>query len=237
MGVSKRTRFEVLRRDNHTCRYCRATDQPLTIDHVTPVSLGGTDDPSNLVTACRDCNAGKSSSSPDAPLVADVGADAVRWANARREASSSFDQERKERSERVSSLLEVWSNWNKSLSFLPVDWEEKVNQWLDGGLTMGRVLDAYTIALGRPNVPAESVFSYMCGIARNWLAEIDKRTADLLANSSPDSAATICETCNLRAFSIQHYREADHGYRLLLNVVEGTCSDERDVHDRRMKAA
>ena len=64
MAIPKRTRFEVLRRDNHTCRYCRSTDNPLTIDHVTPVSLGGTDDPSNLVAACRDCNAGKASSSP-----------------------------------------------------------------------------------------------------------------------------------------------------------------------------
>lgn len=34
MAVSKRTRFEVFRRDDYTCRYCRATDNPLTIDHV-----------------------------------------------------------------------------------------------------------------------------------------------------------------------------------------------------------
>ena len=26
MAVSKRTRFEVLRRDNYTCRYCRSAD-------------------------------------------------------------------------------------------------------------------------------------------------------------------------------------------------------------------
>ena len=40
MAVSKRTRFEVLRRDNFTCRYCRSTDNELTVDHVTPVALG-----------------------------------------------------------------------------------------------------------------------------------------------------------------------------------------------------
>ena len=77
MAIPKRTRFEVLRRDNYTCRYCRSTDNPLTIDHVTPVSLGGTDDPSNLVAACRDCNAGKASSSPDAEHVAQVDDDAA----------------------------------------------------------------------------------------------------------------------------------------------------------------
>lgn len=44
MAVSKRLRFEVLKRDNYTCRYCRASDGELTIDHVTPVALGGTDE-------------------------------------------------------------------------------------------------------------------------------------------------------------------------------------------------
>lgn len=71
MAVTKRTRFEVLRRDDHTCQYCgaKAPDVKLTIDHVMPVSLGGDDKPGNLVTACRDCNAGKSSITPDSPLV------------------------------------------------------------------------------------------------------------------------------------------------------------------------
>jgi 5-methylcytosine-specific restriction endonuclease McrA len=68
MTVSKRARYEVLRRDNHTCRYCggKAPDVALTVDHVTPVALGGTDGPGNLVAACRDCNAGKAASHPDA---------------------------------------------------------------------------------------------------------------------------------------------------------------------------
>lgn len=84
MTVSRRLRFEILRRDGHTCRYCGgvAPDVVLTVDHVVPVALGGGDDPSNLVTACRDCNAGKSSIAPDAPIVEDVSAaaDAFRRA-------------------------------------------------------------------------------------------------------------------------------------------------------------
>lgn len=63
MAVSKRLRYEVLRRDSHTCRYCGASapDVLLRVDHVTPVALGGTDTPENLVTACDPCNSGKSS--------------------------------------------------------------------------------------------------------------------------------------------------------------------------------
>lgn len=56
MAISKRLRFEVLRRDNHMCRYCGrgAPDVALTVDHVVPVALGGHSDPTNLVTACVD---------------------------------------------------------------------------------------------------------------------------------------------------------------------------------------
>jgi hypothetical protein len=63
MAVSKRLRYEILRRDNHTCRYCGASapDVPLRVDHVTPVALGGSDKPDNLVASCEACNSGKSS--------------------------------------------------------------------------------------------------------------------------------------------------------------------------------
>lgn len=74
MAVSKRLRYEVLRRDSHTCRYCgrRAPAISLTVDHVMPRTLGGGDDLDNLVAACLDCNAGKSSSRPDAALIESV---------------------------------------------------------------------------------------------------------------------------------------------------------------------
>ncbi|MGW0904953.1 HNH endonuclease [Streptomyces sp. NPDC002853] len=74
MAVSKRLRYEILRRDNHACRYCGATapNVKLNVDHVIPTSLGGSDKPDNLVTSCSPCNAGKTSSLPDAQPVADV---------------------------------------------------------------------------------------------------------------------------------------------------------------------
>lgn len=55
-------RFAVFRRDDFTCQYCgrSAPEARLEIDHRVPVSRGGTNDISNLVTACSDCNRGKS---------------------------------------------------------------------------------------------------------------------------------------------------------------------------------
>jgi len=59
--ISKKLRFEILQRDGFTCQYCGAAapDVVLHIDHIHAVSAGGSDDESNLTTACRDCNLGK----------------------------------------------------------------------------------------------------------------------------------------------------------------------------------
>ena len=61
-SIPKKVRFEVLKRDKFTCQYCgrQAPDVVLNIDHITPVSKGGTNDITNLITSCWDCNSGKS---------------------------------------------------------------------------------------------------------------------------------------------------------------------------------
>lgn len=61
-AIRKSVRFEVFKRDSFTCQYCgeKAPDVVLEVDHITPVADGGTNDILNLVTSCRECNAGKS---------------------------------------------------------------------------------------------------------------------------------------------------------------------------------
>lgn len=62
-STGKRLRFEVFKRDGFRCVYCGVTslNAVLHVDHVKPVAEGGESDASNLVTACQDCNGGKSS--------------------------------------------------------------------------------------------------------------------------------------------------------------------------------
>ena len=79
MSVTKRLRFEILSRDGFACVYCGADSTQLHVDHVIPQALGGTDDPSNLATACADCNAGKASTSPSAASVAAVDSKDLEW--------------------------------------------------------------------------------------------------------------------------------------------------------------
>lgn len=59
--LSKKTRFDVFKRDAFTCQYCGSVPPAvvLEVDHIKPVCVGGSDDKENLITACFDCNRGK----------------------------------------------------------------------------------------------------------------------------------------------------------------------------------
>ena len=61
MSVSVRTRFEVFKRDRFTCSYCGRTPPEVLLeaDHIMPKAAGGSDDITNLTTACATCNSGK----------------------------------------------------------------------------------------------------------------------------------------------------------------------------------
>lgn len=56
-GPSAELRAAILRRDGK-CLECGATGD-LTLDHIVPRALGGTDDEKNLQTLCRRCNSAK----------------------------------------------------------------------------------------------------------------------------------------------------------------------------------
>ena len=60
--INKHLRVQVLARDNFKCRMCGRSKEEvsLQVDHVVPLSKGGTDELSNLATLCGDCNLGKS---------------------------------------------------------------------------------------------------------------------------------------------------------------------------------
>lgn len=60
-SISKKTRFEVFKRDKFSCQFCgeEAPKVVLEIDHILPVSKGGDNSLVNLVTACFNCNRGK----------------------------------------------------------------------------------------------------------------------------------------------------------------------------------
>jgi len=54
-------RMAIYARDGHRCVYCggNGDDSKLTLDHLLPVELGGTNVAKNLVTCCIGCNSAK----------------------------------------------------------------------------------------------------------------------------------------------------------------------------------
>lgn len=65
VAITASQREEVVRRDGPVCRYCGRilADSEITMDHVVPRKLDGTNDPANLVVSCRPCNSSKGSRS------------------------------------------------------------------------------------------------------------------------------------------------------------------------------
>lgn len=118
-AISKKDRFEVFKRDHFTCQYCgrRAPDVVLHVDHIDPVANGGTNEITNLITACSDCNGGKG-----ARLLDDHTATQVKMAGI---------EELAERREQLEMIYE----WQKEL----LDAEEK-----DVDLACGHIVSLST---------------------------------------------------------------------------------------------
>lgn len=190
MSVSARLRFEVLRRDGHTCRYCGATPPvPLEVDHVLPVALGGRDEPSNLVTACDQCNSGKASTNPDAPVVAGVADDALRWAAAMTEAAALQARNQDARNSYVDGFDEEWSTWQCAGEPVerPLAWRASIERFYDLGLdplTLVRSIET-AMAHGRRGRHAE--FTYLCGMCWRILDERQAIAASLLVTDGDDA--------------------------------------------------
>lgn len=192
MPVTKRTRYEVLKRDNFTCRYCRSSEGELTVDHVTPRALGGSDDPTNLVAACRDCNAGKSSTSPTDDIVADVAGDLLRWGQAIKEWNRIQKGSKKARAKWVSAFDAEWTKWGYGFRQIeyprPSDWRESARQFFATGLPIEEAIEAIEIACGSTRVNPDGAWRYCCGVIWKKVEQMTTGARDLLAKEDADGA-------------------------------------------------
>jgi len=59
------TRKNIITRDGHRCQYCGTTRGSMTIDHIIPRKLHGSDTWENMVCACIRCNNHKSDRTPE----------------------------------------------------------------------------------------------------------------------------------------------------------------------------
>lgn len=184
MSVSKRLRFEILRRDNHQCQYCgeAAPKVKLTVDHVLAVALGGTDDASNLITACAECNAGKSSATVDSSFVEQVARDSAAWDQAKEAVKEGraaatmfrgFDDE-------LRVFRNHWQNYCEARCVqypLPDDWRRSVRVWLLRDLSIDVITECMHVAMNA-NIEDADTWRYLCGCAWRSITDLETAIAD-----------------------------------------------------------
>lgn len=183
MAISKRLRYEILRRDNHACRYCgrSAPEVKLTIDHVVPKALGGDDVPSNLVAACTDCNGGKSSIQPDSAVVEDVQSDAIRWANAMAQVADIRRQEHNHVEEINSWFNMIWCGWTdwRGDTF-PAYFGNSIIEFIDAGLVRSEIEELLGVAMRAKHVRGEDKWKYFCGCCWKRVQKNHEMAAQIL---------------------------------------------------------
>lgn len=181
-AISTRTRFEIFKRDQFTCQYCGGKPPAviLHIDHITPVSAGGTNDPDNLVTSCRDCNLGKSDVPLDATRPALRGADVLALREAREQLEAYQHYLLEERKQREAAADFVLHELERRLqvgvrAHMRVDLFNLLKE-----LSYPEMLDAIDITEGR-GIAFGASWRYFCGVcwtkikaARNRVSTYDQ---------------------------------------------------------------
>lgn len=171
----------------------------LTVDHVLPTALGGSDEPGNLVTACKDCNAGKAASNPDQPIVDQVSEDAMRWAEAVKAAACQANLEFESRLNDRNTFLKNWHTWelinkngDRDYFPLPNGWVNSIDCLRSRGLTDDLIRECVCIAMRNGLVSSKEKFRYFCGAAWKKIKEIDEMAKIIYDREAIGSDNNVC---------------------------------------------
>lgn len=170
-AFSRRQRFEILRRDDHRCRYCGvpASRATLVIDHVVPLALGGTSDAWNLVAACEPCNAGKSDMAPDAPKAPPVSTRTLLLASALREVMGANQVMRACADQMFEEFEEIWNSWgwgptdNRNIVPMDADWRTSLNRFYLLGFNNQQLSWMVRKAMEKESKLPRDKFRFFCG--------------------------------------------------------------------------
>lgn len=160
-----------------------APDVKLEVDHVIAVALGGSDDPSNLITSCEDCNQGKSSVAIDGPLVEDIARDAIRWAKAIEKAAQYREMEQEITDELIDNWDSVWCYWvtGNPKTSIPrdADWRESLKTFLNQGLTPDILNDLVSVAMNSQAKP-DRTWKFFCGCCWRTITNLQETARQLI---------------------------------------------------------
>ena len=224
-NLSKSVRFEVFKRDSFTCQYCgkSAPDVVLEVDHIIPVSKGGDNDISNLITSCFECNRGKSNKKLTDNQTLKLQKEELDKLSKRREQLEMMSKWRIEllniEHEEVNKLIEI-VNLENSLNISLTNTGTKNIIKLIKKYGFNEVLECSVISFGQyePETAMKKIeaiiknrrmqkdnpelkdLHYIKGIAKNRFSYFDSRKAFLILKNGYDSGITIEE---LKAITLE----------------------------------
>lgn len=172
-AISKKTRFEVFKRDGFCCQYCssRPPSVPLEIDHIIPVSKGGENDIDNLITACFECNRGKSDNElTNVPETISIKIETKKLALEQyKQYKKILDKERKQMESDVSSVEDVYSSYYEGWGFSD-KFRVSVKKFIKY-LGSEEVIDSMETACNVIYYSENKALKYFCGICWNKIKE------------------------------------------------------------------
>lgn len=189
-------------------------DVVLTVDHVVPVSLGGSDDPSNLVAACRDCNAGKTSTSPDGPLIAEVSESALAWSEAMQQAAAERSELYEHDKQVAATFRTAWEQWGwtdfkgkRHQIPLPGNFDASIKNFLAAGLNFGDLEDLIKVAMSSKVATSRKgdTWKYFCGCCWKRIRQAQERAAEILAEEDDEDEEDLYSP---EAIEQRHWRTA-----------------------------
>ena len=171
--MSKKTRFEVFKRDGFTCQYCG--DHPpkaiLHVDHINPVALGGSNHIDNLITSCQPCNSGKSAAPlSDIPQSLQDKAALIIEREAQIKGYQRVMNDKKQRIEdEASEVCDIYELFNKGFT-LSESAMVTLRKFVDE-LGVHEVMSSMENACSNTKIRSGQEFKYFCGICWNKVRE------------------------------------------------------------------
>ena len=173
-ALSKKTRFDVFKRDEFRCQYC-GTSPPsviLEIDHIKPVSKNGDNSEDNLITACFDCNRGKAAN--ELSVVPDTLAKKMKMVEEKAEQMKAYERMLRSRkasvTRKINKIERIFKESFDDRQFTD-SFKTSIRQFLEK-LPAPVVEDAMEIASAKVGDPTGAT-KYFCGICWTRIREID----------------------------------------------------------------